>query len=137
MLAQQKLFFLICIPARILLIVLAIMLSAKYLVYMGYAMLVPATGFAFIFLTNSRKTGPEVFGGKIWWDSIRPIHSLLYFAFSYNAIVGNSNAWMYLLADVVVGISVSLVHYSDIAALTSRDILPRTAHVAIHGGSTA
>ena len=137
MLAQQKLFFLICIPARILLIVLAIMLSAKYLVYMGYAMLVPATGFALIFLTNSRKTGPEVFGGKIWWDSIRPIHSLLYFAFSYNAIVGNSNAWLYLLADVVVGVSVSLVHYSDIAALTSRVTLPRPAHVAINGGSTA
>lgn len=111
MLKQQKLFLSICIPVRILLVLLATYLSPKYLAYMGYLMLFPAIGFAAIYLTNSRKTGPEVFGGKIWWNDLRPVHSLLYFAFAYNAIVLNKSAWMYLLADVILGISAFLVHY--------------------------
>ena len=143
MILQRKIFLFGCIPARVLLVVLAFKLNSTYLAYMGYIVLFPATVNVFKFLTNSRKTGLEVsellgvFGGKIWWNSIRLIHSLLYFAFSYNAIVGNTNAWLYLLADVSVGFSSSLVHYTDVALLASRVTLQRPAHVAINGGSNA
>ena len=112
MLKQQKLFLFLCIPFRILLVILAKYISPNYLPYLGYISLIIATGFASIYLTNSRKTGPEVFGGQIWWNYLRPIHSLLYFAFAYNAIVGNNSAWMYLLADVILGISAFFAHYS-------------------------
>ena len=27
---------------------------------------------------NLRKTGLEVFGDKIWWNNLRPIHGILY-----------------------------------------------------------
>ena len=112
MLKQQKLFLSICVPFRILLVLVAKYLRPEYLVYMGYLMLFPAIGFAAIYLTNSSKTGLEVFGGKIWWNDLRPFHSLLYFAFAYNAIVlNNKSAWIYLLADVILGISAFLVHY--------------------------
>ena len=112
MLKQQKLFLSICIPFRILLVLIAKYLSPKHLTYMGYLMLLPAIGFAAIYLTNSRKTGPEVFGGKIWWNYIRPFHSLLYFTFAYNAIaLHNKNSWIYLFADVILGISAFLFHY--------------------------
>jgi hypothetical protein len=78
---------------------------------MGYLLLLPAFGFFYIFFTNSRKTGPEVFGDKIWWNNLRPIHGLLYLLFSYNAITGNKNAWIYLLVDVLFGLIVFLAHH--------------------------
>jgi hypothetical protein len=51
-------------------------------------------------------------GEKIWWNDLRPIHSIFYFLFAYNAIIGNKQAWVYLLADVLLGlISFSIYHY--------------------------
>ena len=112
MLLQQKLFAFLCIPVRMLFVAISKFISPDYLPYLGYAALIPASGFAYIYLTNSRQTGQGVFGGKIWWNNLRPVHSLLYFAFAYNAITGNSgSAWLYLLADVIVGITASLTHY--------------------------
>ena len=73
--------------------------------YMGYLALLPAIGFIYLYLTGTRKTGPEVFGDKIWWNDLRPIHGLLYLLFAYNAINGNKNAWIYLLVDVIVGLT--------------------------------
>ena len=106
------LFLLGCIGTRSLFVYLAKNASTMYLKYMGYLALVPAIGFTYLFLTDSRKTGPEVFGDKIWWNDLRPIHALLYFLFSYNAIIGNGSAWIYLLVDVIIGlISFLWFHY--------------------------
>ena len=98
------LFLLGCIGTRSLFVYLAKNASTMYLKYMGYLALVPAIGFTYLFLTDSRKTGPEVFGDKIWWNDLRPIHALLYFLFSYSAITGNKFAWIYLLVDVIIGL---------------------------------
>ncbi len=78
---------------------------------MGYLALLPAFGFLFIYLTGSRKTGAETFGQKIWWNDLRPIHSLLYFLFAYFAILGNKNSWMYLAVDLFIGIVGFLNHH--------------------------
>ena len=86
--------------------------NVTYLKYMGYLSILPAVGFFYLFLTCSRKTGPEVFGDKIWWNDVRPIHGVMYFLFAYNAIYGDTSAWIYLLVDVVVGLgSFLLFHY--------------------------
>ena len=82
----------------------------KYLKYLGYLALLPATGFLYIYLTGSRKTGAETFGEKIWWNNLRPIHSILYFLFAYNAIISNKQAWVYLFADVLFGLASFLLH---------------------------
>ena len=38
----------------------------------------------------------------------------MYFLFSYNAITGNKNAWIYLLIDVIIGlISFLIFHYNN------------------------
>jgi hypothetical protein len=79
---------------------------------MGYLALLPAIGFMYIYLTGSRQTGAEVFGDKIWWNDLRPIHALLYLLFSYNAINGNKNAWVYLLIDVLIGLNSFLIFHS-------------------------
>ena len=100
-----------CIGTRALLVYIAKNLSKQYLFYLGWLTLIPAVGFMYIYLTGTRQTGAEVFGDKIWWNDLRPVHSLIYFAFSYNAIMGNMNAWVYLLVDVIIGLISFLTHH--------------------------
>ena len=111
-LQQRMLMFLIgCIGIRSLFVIIAKYVNTQYLKYMGYLALLPAIGFIYIYLTRSRKTGPETFGEKIWWNNLRPIHSMLYFLFAYNAINGNKQAWIYLLVDVLFGLISFLIHH--------------------------
>ena len=111
-LQKRMLMFLIgCIGVRSLLVVIAKYSNTTYLKYLGYLALVPAVGFIYIYLTGSRKTGGETFGEKIWWNNLRPVHSILYLLFAYNAIIGNKQAWIYLLADVLFGLLSFLIHH--------------------------
>jgi len=110
---QRMLLFLIgCIGVRFLFVIIAKYININYLKYLGYLALLPAIGFMYIYLTGSRKTGLETFGNKIWWNNLRPIHAFLYCLFAYNAIIGNKQSWIYLLADVLLGlISFLIYHY--------------------------
>lgn len=99
---------------RTLFVVIAKNIDIKFLPYLGYIALLIAIGFIYIFLTGSRKTGVEVFGDKIWWNKLRPLHALLYGLFAYNAINKNPNAWVFLLIDVIIGlISFLIFHYKN------------------------
>ena len=112
-LQQRFLMFLIgCIGVRSLFVVIAKYIDTKYLKYLGYLALLPAIGFMYIYVTGSRKTGAEVFGEEIWWNNLRPVHSILYFLFAYNAIIGNNQSWIYLLIDVLIGLISFLIHHS-------------------------
>ena len=111
-LQQRILLFLIgCIGVRSLFVIIAKCVNTEHLKYLGYLALLPAIGFIYIYLTGSRKTGAEVFGEKIWWNDLRPIHSILYFLFAYNAIIGNKQSWIYLLVDVLIGLISFLLHH--------------------------
>ena len=108
------LFLIFCIGIRSLFVYIAKIIDTNYLPIMGYISLLLAIGFTYIYLTDGRKTGVEVFGGKIWWNNLRPIHALLYFVFAYMAINKNANAWIVLLIDVVIGlISFLTYHYIE------------------------
>lgn len=103
-----------CIFVRIIITILAKQIDPTYLPYMGFIALFPAFGFLFIFLSGSRKTGLEVGGDKIWWNCLRPLHSVLYFLFAYNAFFKNPNSWQFLALDVSIGlISFLLHHYKE------------------------
>jgi hypothetical protein len=104
-----------CIGIRSLFAIIAKNAPINYLKYMGYLALLPAIAFMYIYITGSRKTGPEVFGEKIWWNDLRPLHAVFYFLFAYNAILGDkSSAWIYLAVDVVFGLLSFLVfHYKN------------------------
>lgn len=112
---KRFLLFLIgCIGVRSLFAVLAAYIPLKLLPYLGYLALIIATGFIYIFITGSRQTGAEVFGDKIWWNKLRPVHATLYLLFAYNAIMGNRNAWQFLALDVVIGLTAFLTfHYMN------------------------
>ena len=108
---KRFLLFLVgCIGTRSLFVYLAKNASKQILMYMGYLALLPAIGFLYLYFSGARKTGAEVFGDKIWWNNLRPVHSLLYFVFAYNAINGNPMAWVYLAIDVVIGL-ISFLSY--------------------------
>ena len=100
-----------CIGSRALLVYVAKNIDINFLKYMGYLLLLPAIGFFYIYLTGIRTTGVEVFGDKIWWNNLRPIHGLLYLLFSYNAINGNKSAWIYLFIDVLFGLTSFLFYH--------------------------
>ncbi len=108
------LFLLGCIPVRCALVYTARTLPASRLPIMGWFALIPAIGFLYIFLSGSRKTGAEVAGGKIWWNTLRPVHAALYFAFAYMAIhQQNPQSWLALLADVALGLVAFGVHHGS------------------------
>jgi len=107
------LFLLLCIPIRIIFVLVAKTINKKYLPYGGYIGLIISIGFAYIYIFNKRKTGNETFGKKIWWNNLRPIHSLLYLIFAYLAINKKKTAYIPLLFDVIIGlISFLIYHYS-------------------------
>lgn len=101
-----------CITARIFIAYTAKVISIDNLPYLGYIAILPAVGFTYIYLTGSRKTGAEVFGGKIWWDGLRPLHALLYGLFAYHAISKHDYAWKFLAADVYIGLINFLIYHS-------------------------
>lgn len=104
---KRLLLFLIgCIGMRSLFAYVAKVASVGVLRVMGWLALIPAVGFMYIYLTGARQTGAEVFGEKIWWNSLRPVHAAMYFAFAWLAINGMREvAWKVLAADVVLGLS--------------------------------
>jgi hypothetical protein len=102
-----------CILTRSLFVLIA-KNYIEYLPIMGSIAILPAIGFFYIYFTNSRQTGNEVLGDKIWWNSLRPIHGTLYAVFAYMALQKNPNAWIILLLDVIIGLSGFLYfHYSE------------------------
>ena len=112
-LQKRFLLFLIgCIGVRFLFVIIAKYINTNYLKFLGYLALLPAIGFIYIYLTGTRQTGPETLGDKIWWNDLRPVHACLYLLFAYNAIIGNTHSWIYLFADVLIGlISFLIYHY--------------------------
>jgi hypothetical protein len=116
---KRFLLFLIgCIGLRSFFVYLAKILQIEYLRIMGFLALIPACGFLYIFFTGVRETGGEVFGDKIWWNDLRPIHSFLYFCFAYFAISGKRDiAWKFLFADVILGLSLFLFHHYKAGSL--------------------
>ncbi len=105
------LFIIGCIGSRTMFMLFAKNIDLHYLPLLGYLTIIPAIGFTYIFVTGSRQTGAEVFGEKIWWNSLRPIHAVLYGLFAYNAISKKRDAWIYLLVDVCIGLISFLYHH--------------------------
>lgn len=100
-----------CIGSRVLFAYIAKIINVKYLPYLGYIALLPAIGMLYIYISGVRNYGTEA-GGKIWWNCLRPVHSLLYFLFAYNAIMKNKDtAWKFLALDVMIGFISFLNHH--------------------------
>lgn len=94
-----------CIGTRLALTLTAQNASQHVVRAMGYAALLPAVGFTVIYACGLRNTtGWETFGGKIWWNSLRPLHATLYATFAFLAISRRTWAWVPLFADLLVAL---------------------------------
>jgi len=113
---KRLLLFLIgCIGMRSLFAYIARVASVGVLRIMGWLALLPAIGFMYIYVSGARRTGAEVFGEKIWWNSLRPVHALMYFTFAWLAINGMSGiAWKVLVADVLLGLGAFLANRTGV-----------------------
>lgn len=122
----QKRFILflgLCIPIRIMISYVAkeytnVNFNGISLIkLLGYLALFPVLGWLYIMFISPRDTGPETFGGKIWWGYLRPIHILLYIIFIILALSdnkkNNSNAWIALLIDVIVGLLGFIIYHKN------------------------
>ncbi len=78
---------------------------------LGALALLPACGFSYIYLTGSRTTGAEVFGERIWWNNIRPVHAGFYFTFALLALHRDPRAWVVLLLDAMFGLAAFVHHH--------------------------
>ena len=105
------LFLLLCLPTRLMFAYASKTASKDSLKLMGLVALLPAIGFTFIYVSNSRKVGAETFGAKIWWNDLRPLHSLLYFSFAYMAITNDKNAYKALVLDALIGFVSFVSHH--------------------------
>ena len=108
---QQLIFLLVCIPIRLFLAYIARIIPNNYLPMMGFVFLIPAIGFLYFYFSGTRKTGIETFGKPIWWNSLRPVHSILYLTFVYFALNKYREAWYFLFADAIIGLIASIVFY--------------------------
>lgn len=104
------LFLLGCILTRSLFAFIA-KTNYKLLPYLGALALLPVIGWIYIYFTNSRQTGKEVFGEKIWWNNLRLIHATLYLLFAISALNRKTYSWIFLLLDVILGLSAFLYHH--------------------------
>lgn len=85
-----------------------------YLPFMAGLAILPVIGWIYIYLNNSRSTGAEVFGDRIWWNDLRPVHAFLYMLFSILAYNKNRNSWIILLIDVLIGFFAFITfHYNS------------------------
>ena len=103
----MMLFLGVCIPFRIFLAYFAYKMrhNTAAMVTLGIVSIFIARGFLNAHISN-RSTGIEVFGGRIWWNSLRPIHALLYFIFTAMTFVNKHTrqyAYIPLAIDAAYG----------------------------------
>jgi len=103
-----------CILTRSLFTIFTYYAQGWILKIAGMLAILPVIGWFYIIFVTERNTGPEVLGGTIWWQKLRPIHMLLWGFFAYLAINENRMAFVPLAIDTVFGLVSFLVfHYSN------------------------
>lgn len=98
-----------CLVVRSFFILLAKVGSPSVLKVMGIIALLISVGLMRQFFVNPTK--PGAFGGKPWWNNIRPVHSIIYFLFAIVAFTVYEKAWLLLLVDVLLGMTAFTIHY--------------------------
>lgn len=102
-----------CVPSRLIV--------AAIVAYWSRLPLKPAAVIAFaiasslllIYAFGLRRTGPETFGGPIWWDNYRPVHAVIYALVGTLLWTGNRSAAAALLCvDAGIGLAAGIIHHS-------------------------
>ena len=106
MLTERKrilLFLVLCIGIRLILALIPLYLSKKWLPYFGLVILIISLSFLYLYFTNGRLKAPEG-GGKTWWAKYRLIHGLLYLTAAIYLLEKERIASIPLFIDVILGL---------------------------------
>jgi hypothetical protein len=98
---RRRLFWLGCLPTRVLVAVVAAVLPPSARPYTAIPAFVVAAGFLVSVARNAPRGG---FGGPVWWAWARPVHAALYTAYAGLALVRSDYAWVVLACDVLLGV---------------------------------
>jgi len=110
-LSPRLLFLLLCIPARIGLFLLATRGPEFSRIPLGSVLTAIGLSFVYLYVTKSRMSAPEA-GGKTWWNSLRPVHALLYLVAGTSLLNGNRKiAGAALGTDVLIGLGAHIWKY--------------------------
>jgi hypothetical protein len=108
------LFLLGCIGSRSVFTAVAAYAPCRLLRLLGGVALLPVIGWFYFIFVGRRDTGPEVFGDRIWWTSLRPVHMLLWGFFAYLALWKcHPSAWVVLAVDTLFGLGSFLAHHAQ------------------------
>lgn len=103
-------FLLACMPARVIITLIAIYINKDYLPFYGLVLLGPALGFLYLYFSNLRLKAPEA-GGITWWANLRIVHGLLYLTAAILAFQKDSLTWVPLAFDVIFGLLAFVNHH--------------------------
>ena len=102
-----------CIPARVLLAIIAKYIPLSLLRIMGLITIIPAVWFLYSFIITPYTHAKIITSTKVWWQDMRIIHSMSYLLFSIFAINQKPYSWIVLFVDAIVGLFAFLIyHYS-------------------------
>ena len=103
-----------CIGTRLLLAYLIKKNFSKLKYILVLILTIIGCGFLFIYFNDMRKTGGEVFGDKIWWNDLRPLHGCLYLFSAILLMLNFSKTYMIIVLDTIIGLSAfSYYHISN------------------------
>ena len=112
------LFLVGCLGARLGITYIASIGSEQILKLMAIATAVTSVVWLVLFFGGYRKTGPEVFGSEIWWNSLRPVHAFMFMLFSIKVlgqldlpVLNQIEPWHILLCDTLVGLVAFLTYH--------------------------
>jgi hypothetical protein len=103
-------FLLGCLGARLAFAYFATL----YPIYCAFIAAVISLGFFYIYFTGSRPVGLETGGKPIWWNSLRPLHGIMYGIFAILSYTGYKYAPAIIVADALVGLIAWLNNYKII-----------------------
>ena len=116
------LFLVFCIGARSLLAMISKNINPKYLPYMAIITIPIGIGFMYTFFRSEKGTKRQMktYNGDIWWSNLRIVHSLIYLAFSFTALLAinekyrkDNKAWVFLVVDVLIGLIAFLNYHCN------------------------
>ena len=106
---RAAIFYLGCIPIRSLTVAVAVMFP-EYAWVVGVMYVVFAVGLAWR-LINHKASDRGGFGGSVWWNSMRPVHIVLWLLFAVLVARKDERAWIPLVLDITLSLVGTTDHY--------------------------
>jgi len=107
------LFSFLCIPTRFMFMYLSDKYAESYSHYFILVALLFSIAQFYLYITDSRKTGIEVFGADIWWNQLRPVHGMLYLLFCVYTYKKQNHAYIPLLIDIITAIIAFILYHNN------------------------